>query len=156
MDMAEESGRSPSGRATAADAVEPVPVSSKAGIPSALARFADHPSTFIREEMEARGWDEDTLAIHMGGDFGINRLMIDVYFIVGPERTNCRIGEKMASQLGLAFDVSPQFLLNLEQAWLHAQAIEAARAAETGEDTGSVHESAVPQGCAQTAEIAPQ
>jgi hypothetical protein len=35
--MAQDVGRSPSGRAAAADAVEPVPVSSKADIPNAVA-----------------------------------------------------------------------------------------------------------------------
>lgn len=78
-----------------------------------------HPSTFIQEELEARGWGLDTLALKMGGDFGINRLALDFYFTIGPEQPDCRIGNEMAAQLGQAFNVSPNLLLNLEKAWLN-------------------------------------
>lgn len=81
---------------------------------------AFHPSEFIREEMDARGWDRWMLAHRMGGDTARNRLVIDLYFEVGPDKTNMRLGEETARQLGEAFDVSPQFFLNLETAWLAA------------------------------------
>jgi len=105
----------------------------------------DHPSTFIAEELAARGWDKFDLATHMGGDIDLNLLVIDMYFIVGPERANMRLGERTAWQFAIAFGTSAQLFLNLEQAWLHAQGIEAASADETG--TGSaVGESPVPAG----------
>jgi hypothetical protein len=79
-----------------------------------------HPSTFIQEEMDARGWDRWAVAHRMGGDAAMNRLTLDMYFEVGPGKTNMRLGEATARQLGNAFDVSPQFFLNLEAAWIGA------------------------------------
>lgn len=74
-----------------------------------------HPSVFIAEEMEARGWDRDDLARLMGGDFGISRLSIDLYFEVGPRERDLLIGD--GQDFGRAFGVSPEFFLNLETAW---------------------------------------
>lgn len=104
----------------------------------------DHPSVFIAEELAARGWDKFDLATHMGGDINLNVLVIDLYFTVGPERTNMRIGERTAWQLAIAFGTSVQLFLNLEQAWLRAQGIEAGTAKTAG--LGAQHESPTPTG----------
>ena len=78
-----------------------------------------HPSKFIQEELDARGWDWDDLAFKMEGeDFAINRLALEVYFIFGPDDPNCRIGELMAHDLAKAFGVSKEFFINLEKLWL--------------------------------------
>lgn len=77
-----------------------------------------HPSVYIAEEMEARGWNRDMLAMRMGPEFGIWRLCLDLYFEVGPEKTNMRIGAKTVAAFSRAFGVSPDFFLNLERAWL--------------------------------------
>lgn len=77
-----------------------------------------HPSEYIADEMNARSWDKFDLSARMGGDPHRNLLMLDIYFAVGPTHGNCRIGDVMANQLAVAFDVSPQFFLNLERAWL--------------------------------------
>ena len=58
---------------------------------------AIHPSVFIQEELDARGWSLADLANKMGyKDQAINKLALDMYFTVGPIRANCRIDEHMA------------------------------------------------------------
>jgi hypothetical protein len=84
----------------------------------------NHPSVIIAEELEARGWDRNDLALAMvGGDldqFGVTRLSLDFFFEVGPTDTALRIGDEMAAQLSRAFGVSKGFFLALEAAWLAA------------------------------------
>jgi hypothetical protein len=53
---------------------------------------AFHPSEFITEEMEARGWDRDELARRMGGGFAVTRLALDLYLDVGPIKWQGRTG----------------------------------------------------------------
>jgi hypothetical protein len=81
-----------------------------------------HPSVYIRDELKARRWSRDRLAIEMGGDWAINRLAIDLYFIVGPTDAKCRIGTESARQFSRAFGVSATLFLNLEKAWLKSVA----------------------------------
>ena len=76
-----------------------------------------HPSEFIGEELEARGWTRDILAVRMGGNASINRLALDMYFEVGPTAPDMGLGSDTAVQLGQAFSVSPSYFLNLEIAW---------------------------------------
>jgi hypothetical protein len=80
-----------------------------------------HPTVFIQEEMDARGWDLDDLAFEMIRDdrdhWGVTRLALDFYFEVGPDMPNMRIGERSAAQLAHAFGVSAEFFLNLERSW---------------------------------------
>jgi hypothetical protein len=82
-----------------------------------------HPSVFIQEEMAARGWDRWALARQMGGDYRSNRLEIDLYFEVGPDKTNMRLG-KTGEDIARAFDVSPEFLRNMEAAWLRSRGVQ--------------------------------
>jgi plasmid maintenance system antidote protein VapI len=77
-----------------------------------------HPSIYIREELVARRWTRNRLALEMGGTFGVNRLMIDMYFMVGPKEPNMRIGDETAEQFAHAFGTSKELFLNLENAWL--------------------------------------
>ena len=82
---------------------------------------AIHPSEIIQDELDARGWDLDDLATKMHSkDWGITRLALDMYFIVGPQRANCRIGEEMAHQMASAFGVSKELFVNLEKLWLES------------------------------------
>jgi plasmid maintenance system antidote protein VapI len=80
-----------------------------------------HPSVFIKEEMEARGWSMDDLALRMAeGDvrkFGVERLALDIYFEVGPTEPNLIIGDDSARMLAAVFDVNPEFFLNLQKSW---------------------------------------
>jgi hypothetical protein len=82
---------------------------------------ADHPSWYIKEELDARGWTLNDLALRMKGDFDVNRLALDFYLEVGPTAPNMRIGKETAYRLGIAFNVSPDYFLNLETAWRKRQ-----------------------------------
>lgn len=78
---------------------------------------AFHPSIYIREELEARGWSVGDLAKRMPGDYGINHLAIDMYLECGPDEPTMKMGE-MGPEISRAFGVSDQFFPNLEAAWL--------------------------------------
>lgn len=76
-----------------------------------------HPSEFLQEELDARGWDNADLAIRMGGDPAINLLASDMYRLVGPNDPRMLLGAEMSAQLSKAFGVSAEFFLNLHAAW---------------------------------------
>lgn len=81
-----------------------------------------HPSEFIREEMAARGWTVWGLARRMGDpEVSTSVLVLDLYFEAGPNNPELRIGEKDALALAKAFGVDPEFIRNLEKAWLASQ-----------------------------------
>lgn len=82
-----------------------------------------HPSVFIQEELDGRGWDRWELARRMGGDYLTRLLEIDLYFEAGPEKTNMRLG-KTAENLAVAFDVSAEFFRNMEIVWLRSKGIQ--------------------------------
>jgi plasmid maintenance system antidote protein VapI len=77
-----------------------------------------HPSYYVHDELVARGWDLDRLAHEMGGDFGINRLALDMFFAV--HDPNARLGE-MADQFAHAFGTSAELFRNLEAAYIRDQ-----------------------------------
>lgn len=79
-----------------------------------------HPSTFIEEEMAARGWTRDDLASRMGPEFDVNRLAMDLYLDIGPANPGIRIGD--GEDLSRAFGVPASFFLELERRWLERQA----------------------------------
>lgn len=87
-----------------------------------MAAVAFHPSEFIAEEMQARGWGRDDLARHMGGDFSETRMSLEFYLEVGPTQRGIRVGQHTAMQLAVAFGTSPDLWLNLEASWLAAHA----------------------------------
>lgn len=78
---------------------------------------AFHPSEFIAEELEARGWSQHDLAARMAGDPAVNFLTLDTYRLVGPTDPRMRLGKRTAIALGEAFGVSADLFLNLEAAW---------------------------------------
>lgn len=75
-----------------------------------------HPSVFIQDEMDARGWTRDELARRMGGDFAVTRLSLDLYFSV--HSRNLRMGEESISSFAKAFGGSEDYFVNLEKAWI--------------------------------------
>lgn len=66
----------------------------------------DHPGTFIKEELEARGWEQVDLAYILG---------------VLPQALSTLLSGKagitpdMAASLGAAFDMPPDFFANLQK-----------------------------------------
>ncbi len=80
-----------------------------------------HLSVFIREELDARSWTLDNLAVKMGGDFSMNRLALDFYMEIGANNPTMRIGKDTAKRIAVALGVSTQYILGLEAAWLGAQ-----------------------------------
>lgn len=81
-----------------------------------------HPSHYVLEEMDERGWDRDRLATEIvkacpHRDWGISRLAIDFFFAVGPTDSACRLGD-MAEDLAAAFGTSAELFTNLEKSWL--------------------------------------
>ena len=67
-----------------------------------------HPGEFIAQELEARGWMQRDLAYILGAPEGAVNLIISGKRGISPE---------MAKALGDAFDVSPMFFSNLQNAY---------------------------------------
>lgn len=79
----------------------------------------EHPSVYIREEMDERDWGTPTMARKMGGDYGVNRFAIEMYLSIGPKNPGLRLGT-MAADIARAFGVSMELFQNLEAAWLRS------------------------------------
>ena len=77
---------------------------------------AFHPSIFIQDEMDARGWTRDDLARRMGGDFLVTRIALDFYFAVHDR--NLRMGDDGICGFAKAFGISEDCFRNLERAWI--------------------------------------
>jgi len=80
-----------------------------------------HPSEFIAEELIARGWSADDLALRMSDgtdhDFGVCRVALDFYDEIGPGEPKMYMGDITGGKLGKAFGVSPGYFLALEEKW---------------------------------------
>ena len=66
----------------------------------------DHPGSFIAEELEARGWLQADLAYILGMDAGQLNKLIGGKADINPD---------LAMALGEAFDMPPEFFLNLQK-----------------------------------------
>lgn len=75
--------------------------------------------TFIQEEMDARGWDMATVAYRMGAttlrDASLNLCCVAMLLAVHDK--NLVLDRDTAEGLGRAFDVSPDYFLNLDRMW---------------------------------------
>lgn len=66
----------------------------------------DHPGSFIKEELEARGWLQADLAYILGMDAGQLNKLISGKADINPD---------IAMSLGDAFDMPPEFFMNLQK-----------------------------------------
>ena len=74
----------------------------------------------LYDELVARGWRTEDAAVRMGRNrnAGIDLFMLDTILCVPEEKL--LIPDDLFDALGRAFEVEPQFLKNLHQAWLDA------------------------------------
>jgi plasmid maintenance system antidote protein VapI len=89
-------------------------------MPKRSSAQSHHPSHFIQEEMAARGWDVQDLAVRMAWrEIQINQLALEMYFAcVGSQyERDCRLGD-IATRLGEAFAVDHVYFQNLERHYL--------------------------------------
>jgi len=78
-----------------------------------------HPSEFILDELDARGWDINTLAQKMSGDYSVNYIALEFYLTIGKDNSLLRMGEDVIKDLASIFDVSEDYFRNLEKAWVN-------------------------------------
>lgn len=78
-------------------------------------KWIDHPGSFIKEELEERGWTQNDLAYVLGCPAQSVNLLVNEKKGISPE---------MAKALGKAFSVSPEFLSNLQNLYDLSQAKE--------------------------------
>lgn len=97
-----------------------------------------HVRHYINEEMEARGWDRDTLAAMMGfkdaRDFQVKRLSLD--FLLDIEDPDMFIGDDLSADLGRAFGVSPQLFTNIDNTWRKHPSVRKQTVAELARQQG--------------------
>lgn len=90
---------------------------------------------YLLEEMQARGWSSADLAARMGKDEkerSIYEIEIDVIVYLS-HRDDLAFGPETARALGEAFDVSPEYWLNLQSAYKACRAAHAVHAAPESE-----------------------
>jgi len=76
-------------------------------------------ASYLWEEMEARGWTTDDVAMRMpaanGYEAGIN--LLTVMMVLAVQRDGCLIGDELFAKLAAAFDVSEDLFRNLDATW---------------------------------------
>ena len=83
-----------------------------------------HPSVHILDEMAARNWTRNRMAVsmamHSADSPGICRLKLDLYLDVGPTDDRLRVG-RTGPEIDHAFGLSVGFVQRLEDAWRAAR-----------------------------------
>lgn len=82
--------------------------------PSAPAKVF-HVMDFVNDELEARGWNLDVLAVRMGGDASRNLLALQILDNV--REPGVLLGEESAAAIGNAFGTGAKLWLNLDDTW---------------------------------------
>lgn len=99
-----------------AERIQPTPTGEGSGRTGCI-----HVGEFVRDEMEARGWDANEMARRMcerPEDFAVHRLCLDIMFEVRDPLV--RLGET-ADALARAFGTSATLWTRLDEAWRAAQ-----------------------------------
>lgn len=75
----------------------------------------------LGEEMEARGWTTDDVAVRMGGsEAQIAKNMLIVMLLLSVQKVSMEIGDDTLAALTRAFDVDSEFFWNIDNAWRRA------------------------------------
>ena len=79
-----------------------------------------HLAELLEEEMAEREWTITDLVLNMGPHFsdkewGICQLSWEMFLAV--REPGILLGEEMAEQLGISFDINPSFFTNFHEAW---------------------------------------
>lgn len=74
---------------------------------------------YLAEEMDARGWTTLDVATRMGGK-DIGRDVLIVGLLLAVHRDGLLFGDDVFAGLARAFDLSEEFLRNLDAAWRKA------------------------------------
>lgn len=81
-----------------------------------------HPSIYILEEIQERGWSLGDLATRMA-DTPTGRtailLTLELYLESGPSEPTLFLGQPLSEALGRAFGVSSELFLELHRSWLY-------------------------------------
>ena len=97
---------------------------------------------FIQDELDARGWSRLRLAHRMSGARDTNLATIDL--LIFAPTPGLLLGEETAQDLSQALGSSPQFWLNLDEAWqAHQNEIQAGHDASP-RDQGGLLDSGLP------------
>lgn len=73
-----------------------------------------HVMDFIYDELDARGWNLDALALRMGGDAERNLLALE---IMDTREPDVMLGDDAAEMIGKAFGTGAKLWLNLDATW---------------------------------------
>jgi hypothetical protein len=85
-------------------------------------RIGYHVWDFCEEELKTRGWSKDYLAHRMSGDYGVNRLMLDlIEHARDAQRSDVVFRGSTADLLAEAFGVSAELFVNLDAQWKASQ-----------------------------------
>lgn len=70
-----------------------------------------HPSEFIQDELDERGWTLEDIVKYMDGDYSVNLLTLELLMAIHDD--NIFLDQETAEGIGRAFGTSPQFWINL-------------------------------------------
>lgn len=87
-----------------------------------------HPWHTIAEELLARGWSVEDLALRMLipdydeyiAELGRNLMVLELYRTVGPTDARCSIGDRSGKAIARAFGISEDMIVNLDRDWRFA------------------------------------
>lgn len=72
----------------------------------------------LSDELEARGWTTDDVALRMGGDVDeICKNLLAVNLIMCVHKDKLLVGDRLFDGLAKVFDVDPMFFRNIDAAW---------------------------------------
>lgn len=87
-------------------------------------QFIEPVGVFVQEEMDARGWSQEKMAVKMGAtteDEAMENYAILDFLLCDPPIDGLLLGEDAARKLETAFGASAQFWLKLDASYRAAQ-----------------------------------